>query len=173
MQGQGAATLASRVAEIEAPQRLRVERMVHEAMLTMRMAMDRDRPPPGRSCWPDYVYERDDYGDRASIEEVRGLVPLWRPSARHIDAMDWVFLECFSKFQNPLTEKAGLSRTQWMILELRAWQVTFQWRGGWRHIASSLEIKPGVRSWSREWCRIEHGRLMDFAVVRAREDGRA
>lgn len=167
------ATLVETIAEIGPASRARVETTIHEAMLTMRVAMDRDRPPPGRSCWPDYVYERDDYGDRPAIEELRGLVPPWRPTARHIDAMDWVFLECYSKFKNPLTPRFGLNRTQWVLLELRAWQAVFQWRGGWRQIASSLEIKPGVRSWSHAWCRIEHKRLIDFAAVRAREDGRA
>lgn len=165
----GAAAL---IADVDVRQRESMTRTVHEAMLTMRMLTDRERSARGRSCWPDYVYEREDYGDRPALEELRSLSPPWRPTARHIDDMDWVFIDCYGQWMNPRTKKNGLERWQWILLELRAWQCVFNWKGGWRHIASSFELRPGMPNFSREWCRVEHDRLIDVALIRAREMGR-
>lgn len=159
------------VAIAPAQVRARVCTMVHEATLTMRMQMQRDANRRDRAAWPDYVYERDDYGDRPAIEELRGLVPLWRPTARHIDEMDWVFGACFGKWRNPRTGRNGLERWQWTLLELRAWNTVFAWRASWRQIADQLAMRPGMPSFSHVWCRIEHERLIDIACRRAGEDG--
>lgn len=164
--------LAATVAVISPATRERVTRMVHEATITMRQQLARDATPRGRACWPDYVYERDDHGDRPAIEELRALVPLWTATARHIDEMEWVFIECFGRWANPRSKRNGLERWQWTLLELRAWQAVYGWRGGWRQIASSLELRPHMPTLSHAWCRIEHNRLIDVACVRAREDGR-
>lgn len=67
-------TLVEQVAVISPATRERVTRMVHEAMITMRQQLARDATPRGRACWPDYVYERDDHGDRPAIEELRALL---------------------------------------------------------------------------------------------------
>jgi hypothetical protein len=168
MQGQG---LAETITAIDAPGRVRIERMVHEAMLTMRMAEARDLPPQGRSAWPDYVYERDDYGNRPAVEELRALVPPWRPTGRHVDEMDWVWLECFGKWPNPRSGRNGLENWQRLLLEIRAWQVTCGLRGGWRHIAEAIRSRPGMPKFGYEWARIEHRRLIDIAVPAARRDG--
>lgn len=162
--GIGAAALADDTSE-------RVTRMVHESVLTMRMMTDRDLSSRGRSCWPDYVYDREDYGDRPALGELRSLVPPWRPTARHIDDCEWVYLECYGKWANPRSGKNGLERWQWMLLELRAWQ-SYGLRGGWRAIAEAIRSRPGMPKFSHEWARIEHDRLIRIAIDRARETRR-
>lgn len=160
------------IASINPAHRERIARTVHEAMLTMRMEMDRDRAPRGRSAWPDYVYERDDHGDRAAIEELRSMVPPWRPGPRQLDDMEWVFLDCFGKWANPRSGKNGLERWQWLLLELRAWQEICGLRGGWRSIAETIRSRPGMPKFSHEWARLEHERLIVLAYERARCEGR-
>lgn len=168
MQGRG---LAEIVADVEGQARERIERTVHEAMLTMRMEMDRDRVPRGRSAWPDYVYDREDWGDRPALGELRSLVPPWRPGGAHLDRMEWVFLDCFGRWPNPRSRSNGLERWQWLLLELRAWQRICGLRGGWRHIAEAIRSRPAMPKFSHEWARIEHDRLIDIAVAAARRDG--
>jgi hypothetical protein len=165
-------TVAEVVADVEPNSRWRITRVVHEAVLTMRFQMARERPRPGRAAWPDYVYERDDHGDRPAIEELRALVLPFQPTSRHFDAMDWVYLDCFGKWPNPRSGKNGLERWQWLLLELRAWQTTCGLRGGWRSIAEAIRSRPGLPKFSHEWARIEHERLIDVAVALARKEGR-
>lgn len=153
--------------------RERIERVVHEAMLTMRLLTDRESTAHSRSCWPEYVYEREDYGDRPALGELRNLIPPWRPTARHIDDVDWVFLDCYGKWPNPRSRRNGLEDWQWLLLELRAWQVTCGLRGGWRLIAETIRSRPRMPRFSHEWARIEHDRLIEIAVERAQLTGRA
>lgn len=167
-----ALAIHEQVATITPGSRARIARLVHEACITMRQQMDRDAKPRGRAAWPDYLYEREDYGNLPALGELRGLVPLWAATARHVDEADWVFIDCFGKWHNPRTAKNGLAPWQWKLLELRAWQVVYNWRGGWRMIAAQLEHRPGMPSFSHAWCRIEHERLIDVACLRAREEGR-
>lgn len=164
--------LAATVADVDRNSRTRIERMVHEAMLTMRMQMDRERAPVGRSCWPDYVYEREDWGDRPGIDELRPLVPPWRPEGRHLDEMEWVFLDCYGKWANPRSGKNGLEKWQWLILELRAWKAVYGLDWSWRNIADAIASRPLKMAPSHEWVRIEHRRLIDIAVSAARRMGR-
>jgi hypothetical protein len=163
--------LAETIIDVPPLARVRIERIVHEAMLTMRMAEARDAAPQGRSCWPAYVYERDDYGNRQAVEELRALVPPWRPTGRHIDEMDWVWIDCYGQWPNPRSGKNGLERWQRILLEIRAWQTTCGLRGGWRHIAEAIRSRPGNPKFTHEWARIEHRRLIDIAVSAARRDG--
>lgn len=165
-------TLAATIADVAPDARTRVERMVHEAMLTMRMAEARDRPRPGRSAWPDYVYEREDWGDRPALGEVGNMIPPWRPEGRHLDEMDWVWLDCYGKWPNPRTGRNGLERWQWLTLELRAWKAVYGLDWSWRNIAEAIASRPLRMSPSHEWVRIEHRRLIDIACAAARRDGR-
>lgn len=164
-------SVADQVASIGRHARERVQRIVHEAMLTMRMQMDRERAPRGRAIWPDYVYERQDWGDRPAIGELGNLVPPWRPDGRHLDEMDWVFLDCYGRWPNPRTGRNGLERWQWLTLELRAWKTVYGLDWSWRNIAEAIASRPLRVSPSHEWVRIEHSRLIDIACLAARRDG--
>jgi hypothetical protein len=145
-------------AERPADPRARVERIVHEAMLTMRtlQMMDASRRT---GCWPDYVYEPDDYGYRPSLGELRALRAPWRPTPRHITEMERVFLEWLYG--------QGLRDWQWMLLELRAFLVIFRRKGGWRGVADVMAQRPGIPSYSHTWLKYEHQRLIDVAALRA------
>lgn len=150
---------------------LLIERIVHEAMLTWRMMLDRDANYRSRSCWPDYAHERDEQGNRPSLSDLRPMVAPWKPTPRHVTEADWVMLECYGTWPNPRSKRFGLENWQWLLLELRAWQVVYDWKGGWREIASTINSRPHMPKFSHEWVRLEHRRLIKIAFDRARQAG--
>lgn len=152
----------------------RIERAVHEAMLTARTFAARDTwsKPTRSTYWPSYLYETSDHGDRVDLGTLRGLSAPWRPNARHIDEMEWIFIDCFGKWENPRSGRNGPERWQWIILELRAWQTVFRWKGGWRAISEQLSNRPNMPSFSHSWCKVEHDRLIRIAIEAADRDGR-
>lgn len=158
----------------------RVERMVHEAMLTSLTMKARDQNHRSRSCWPDYLAECDDDGKALPTDNrLRPLVAPWTPTARHISEMEWVEIECFGQWFNRRSKINGLEPWQRMILELRAWQIVLGMRGGWRGIADAVSHRshavmtaagrPMIKSprISHTWAKMEHDMLVRIAVERA------
>lgn len=150
----------------------RIERIVHEAMLTARV-LPRDRAGSGRvgNSWPEHAYEVNDWGTRPAIGQLDPVFRGWRPTPRQITQMEWVFLECFGKWRNPRSKKNGPEPWQWLLLELRAWQAIYGRRGGWRFIADAITSRQDMPSFSHSWVKLEHGRLIDVAWHAAKRGG--
>lgn len=151
-------------AERPADPRERVERIVHEAMLTWRVVRAAERRSSRRmfavgSAWPPYAHERGDWGALPADGEVLDVPVPWRPTARQITEAERVVLEWY--------DGRNVRDWEWLLLELRAWQAIFRRRGGWRAIETSFAVRPNIPSYSRTYLAEKHRELISMACVRA------
>jgi hypothetical protein len=138
-----------------------VRQRVHEGVHALRAMPDHRRPPPSKSCWPDYLYE---YNDHGAYEELR-----WRPSPRQID---WGFQVAgwFGAWRGRDRPRNGLHAWEWKLLEVRGWQVLFG-RESWADLADMLNDRPGLPTYDKSHWRRTHAWLIDLALSQAVKAG--
>lgn len=137
--------------------RTRVEKIVHEAMLTLAVQ------PNGRggsgNGWPQYVHEADDHG--AYPDPDRRERPSWHPRPRHIDELHAV-LHWFGTWHGRDRQKNGLFKWEYAFLEVRATQY-LHGKPSWRKIADAMEMIERAPTRSHEWWRARHADLIQIA----------
>jgi hypothetical protein len=130
--------------------RTRVERIVHEAMLTLAV-----QPSGYRRVgngWPEYLHEPDEHG--AYPDPDRKERPPWKPTPRHIDELDSV-LQWFATWKGRDRKRNGLFKWEYALLEVRATQHLCG-KPSWRKIAEAMELVERAPTRSHEWWRGRH-----------------
>lgn len=145
----------------EFKERSRVERMVHEAMLTLAVQPNQSWGRP--NSWPDYLHEADDHGAYPDPEEKPR--PPWKPTPRHIDELDLV-LNWYGTWKGADRRKNGLFRWEYALLEVRAMQFLCG-KPSWRKIASAMEAVERAPSRSHVWWLNRHDDLIQIAELQA------
>ncbi|MEL6568193.1 MAG: hypothetical protein AAFQ22_07225 [Pseudomonadota bacterium] len=162
---QTARALLAEEIDAVADARARLERMVHEAMLTWAV-MPSPRSQSQVTCWPAYAYERNDPGAWAYFSEAPERPP-WMPNPRQIDEAVLVD-EWFSNWRGKDRRKNGIHSWERGLLTTRAWQIIFG-KDSWRGLADAMSAQPHAPNRSYEWYRKRHEFLMDIAWNAGRE----
>jgi hypothetical protein len=141
--------------------RSRVERIVHEAMLTLAVQPSHSWGRP--NSWPEYLYEPDEHG--AYPEEDERPRPPWNPTPRHIDEMHLV-LNWYGTFKGKDRKRNGLFKWEYALLEVRATQHLCG-KPSWRKIASAMELVERAPTRSHVWWHNRHADLIQIAEFQA------
>lgn len=146
-------------------ERARIERRVHEAMLTISSDPTRIGPADPHGAWPHYPAESQDYvGDLRDPSDTPRRK--WRPTPAQIDDSLRV-LQWFSRFWNHDLQRRGLDLWQRSLLEMRGWQTIFG-KPSWRAIETAMADQPRMPTRSHTWWKAEHDRLIEIAHTQAR-----
>ena len=149
------------MAGAEENKRTRVERIVHEAMLTLAVQPSRGWGRP--NSWPDYLYEPDEHG--AYPDPDRRERPNWNPRPRHIDELDAV-LHWYGTWKGRDRRINGLFKWEYALLEVRATQYLCG-KPSWRKIAEAMELVERAPTRSYRWWMDRHATLIQIAEFQA------